>query len=55
MVGLDDEQNEELLDRKLLGEYVRNKITDERTYYIVIGWNSASRRIWKTTERFEPH
>ena len=36
MVGLDDEQNEELLDRKLLGEYVRNKITDERTYYIVL-------------------
>ncbi len=36
MVGLDDEQNEELLDRKLLGEYVRSKITDERTYYIVL-------------------
>jgi len=36
MVGLDDEQNEELLDRKLLGEYVRSKITDESTYYIVL-------------------
>jgi len=36
MIGLDDEQNEKMLDRKLLGDYIRSKITDNGTYYIVL-------------------
>ncbi|MBR1454440.1 MAG: ATP-binding protein [Lachnospiraceae bacterium] len=35
-LSLDDDQNEELLDRKKLGEYVRNKIIDDRMYYLLI-------------------
>jgi len=55
MVGLDDEQNEELLDRKLLGEYVRNKITDERTYYIVLDEIQLVEGFEKLLNGFEPH
>jgi len=36
MIGLDDEQNEKMLDRILLGDYIRSKITDNGTYYIVL-------------------
>lgn len=34
-LSLDDDQNEELLDRKKLGEYVRNKIIDDKMYYLL--------------------
>lgn len=35
-LSLDDEQNEELLDRKKLGEYIRNKIIDDKMHYLLI-------------------
>ena len=35
-LSLDDDQNEELLDRKKLGEYIRNKITNDKMYYLLI-------------------
>lgn len=35
-LSLDDDQNEELLDRKKLGEYIRNKINDGKMYYLLI-------------------
>ena len=36
MIALDDEQNEDLLDRKVLGETIRQKITDSETWYIIL-------------------
>ena len=36
MIALDDEQNEDLLDRKVLGETIRQKITDSETWYIFL-------------------
>lgn len=36
MIALDDERNEDLLDRKALGESIRRKITDSKTYYIIL-------------------
>lgn len=35
-LSLDDDQNEELLDRKKLGEYIRSKIVDDKKYYLLI-------------------
>lgn len=35
-LSLDDEQNEELLDRKKLGDYIRSKIIDDKKYYLLI-------------------
>lgn len=35
-ISLDDDQNEELLDRKKLGEYIRGKITNDKNYYLLI-------------------
>ena len=35
-LSLDDEQNEELLDRKKLGDYIRSKIIDDEKYYLLI-------------------
>lgn len=35
-VALDDEENEELLDRKVLGTYLRERIGDEGRYYIML-------------------
>lgn len=35
-VALDDEEHEELLDRHVLGEYVRSKIKDNKTYYVLL-------------------
>ncbi len=35
-LSLDDEQNEELLDRKKLGDYIRSKIIDNKKYYLLI-------------------
>ena len=35
-LSLDDEQNEEFLDRKKLGEYIRSKINDDKQYYLLI-------------------
>ena len=35
-LSLDDDQNEELLDRKKLGEYIRSKIVNNERYYLLI-------------------
>ena len=35
-LSFDDEQNEELLDRKKLGDFIRNKIIDDKKYYLLI-------------------
>lgn len=35
-VALDNEENEELLDRKALGKYLREKILDEGPYYLLL-------------------
>ena len=35
-LSLDDDQSEELLDRKKLGEYIRNKIVDDKMHYLLI-------------------
>ena len=35
-LSLDDEQNEELLDRKKLGDYIRSKIIDDKKYYLLL-------------------
>ena len=34
--ALDDEEHEELLDRHVLGEYVRSKIKDDNMYYVLL-------------------
>ncbi len=35
-VALDTEENEELQDRKKLSEYIRSKISEDKTYYILL-------------------
>ena len=35
-LSLDDEQNEEILNRKKLGDYIRSKIIDDKKYYLLI-------------------
>lgn len=35
-VALDDEENEELLDRKVLGEYLRSKILEDGSQYFIL-------------------
>ena len=35
-IGLDDDKNEDLLNHKKLGEYIRNKIKDDKFYYILL-------------------
>jgi len=35
-IALDDEQNEELLESKKLGQYIRNRIIDNDMYYIIL-------------------
>ena len=35
-IALDDDENEELLDRKKLGSVIRAKLVDESTYYILL-------------------
>ena len=35
-IGLDDDKNEDLLNHKKLGEYIRNQIKDDKLYYILL-------------------
>ena len=35
-LSLDDDQNEELLDKKKLGEFIRGKIIDDKMHYLLI-------------------
>ena len=35
-IALDDEENENLLDRKKLGEYIRSQIKDSNPYYLLL-------------------
>ena len=35
-IGLDDDKNEDLLNHKKLGEYIRNQFKDDKLYYILL-------------------
>ena len=35
-IGLDDDKDEDLLNHKKLGEYIRNQIRDDKLYYILL-------------------